>query len=222
VNSVLAASDWFRIIPSRYPTVSIFDEVTDPSDLETVLLLEAATNPRILDEAGELPLVRDSERISGPGTTPIMAAFTHTRPSRFSDGSFGVYYAGHDLPTAIAETAYHRSIFLRDAGLPNERLDMRLYRASVSGEYDDVRRRAASDPVYRANSYQASQTYGIKLYAADKVDGIVYRSVRRPAGECVAVFRPRLVRNCRVSGHLEYRFEDYRLVAAMDISARRP
>ena len=220
MKSVLRRSDWFRIIPSRYPTVGIFEEVTDPKDLETVLLIEAATNPRILDEAGEVPLVRPEDRIAGPGSTPIMASFTHTKPSRFSDGKFGVFYAGHDEATAIAETAYHRSMFLRDCKLPNERLDMRVYTATVRGQYDDIRGRAQSDALYDPKSYRVSQPYGEALYVANAVDGIVYRSVRHRAGECVCVFRPRLVERCRELRHLEYRFEDYHLVAVMDISAR--
>ncbi len=220
MRSVLRRSDWLRIIPSRYPTVGIFDEVSDPKDLETVLVLEAATNPRILDEAGEIPLVRPEDRITGPGTTPVMAAFTHTKPSRFSDGKFGVYYAGHDEATAISETAYHRSVFLRDAALPNERLDMRVYAATIRGQYDDIRGRAQSDPLYDPVSYRASQPYGERLYVGNSVDGIVYRSVRNRSGECISVFRPRLVEGCRELKHLEYRFEDYQLVAVMDISAR--
>jgi hypothetical protein len=220
VKTVLRRSDWFRIIPSRYPTVGIFEEVTDPKDLETVLLIEAATNPRILDEAGEIPLVRPEERITGPGSTPIMASFTHTKSSRFSDGRFGVFYAGHDEATAIAETAYHRSVFLRDCALPNERLDMRVYPATVRGQYDDIRGRAYGDTLYDPLSYHASQLYGEALYLANAVDGIVYRSVRHRPGECVCVFRPRLVEHCRQLRHLEYRFEDYHLVAVMDISAR--
>jgi hypothetical protein len=209
-----------RIIPSRYPVVGIFDDVADPEDLEVVLALAAATNPRILDEAGELPLVRAADRISGPGTTPIMAAFTHTRPSRFSDGSYGVYYAAADEATAIAETAYHRGRFLRDAAFPDERLDMRVYTARITGRYDDVRAVPATDTIYDPESYAASQAHAAPIYAADELDGVVAASVRRPGGQCVAAFRPRRVHDCEVVRHLEYRFADYALAAAIAIEER--
>ncbi|MDP9025784.1 MAG: RES family NAD+ phosphorylase, partial [Candidatus Eremiobacteraeota bacterium] len=104
---MVSALDWraaYRIIPSLYPEAGIFDRVVDVHDLDVVLELEAATNPRVLDEAGELAMVRPHDRIAGAGTTPVMAAFTHTMPSRFSDGSYGVFYAAHDEATAIAET----------------------------------------------------------------------------------------------------------------------
>jgi hypothetical protein len=217
VVTILAWETTYRISPSRYPSVSIFDTIADPADLEITILLEAATNPRVLDEAGELTLVRPEERISGPDTTAIMAAFTHTKPNRFTDGSFGVYYAAGDENTAITETAYHRSRFLRDARLPNERLDMRVYTASISGAYDDVRPLPTSDPLYNPDPYAHSQTYAAALHAQNKADGIVFRSVRNPAGECVAAFRPRCVTRCTILKHLEYRFKDYRLDAAVEI-----
>ncbi len=212
--------DWrsaFRIIPSLYPAVGIFDGVVNRADLDVVLELEAATNPRVLDEAGELSMVRPEDRISGPGSTPIMAAFTHTGPSRFSDGTYGVFYAAHDEPTAIAETAYHRSRFLRNAGLRSEIVQMRVYRARIDGTLTDLRKRPLSSPLYDPESYAASQRFARPLYIKNEIDGIAYRSVRRDQGECAAVFRPRRVRSCVVFRHLEYRFEDYELTAVLAV-----
>ena len=76
----------FRIIPSRFPPIGLFDRVAAPEDLEAVIELESMTNPRLRDEIGEIQLVPPDERISGPGTSIIMAAFTHLNPegSRFT------------------------------------------------------------------------------------------------------------------------------------------
>lgn len=75
------------------------------------------------DEAGDIALVAPEDRVAGPGSPPVMAAFTHTSPScpsRFSDGSYGVYYAAKRLETAIEETKHHRARLLactkEDAG----------------------------------------------------------------------------------------------------------
>ena len=96
----------YRIIPSRFPPIQLFERVADPQDLEAVFALEALTNPRLRDEVGDIRLVPPDERISGPGSSIVMAAFTYLNPqaSRFSDGSYGVFYAGRELETAIAET----------------------------------------------------------------------------------------------------------------------
>ena len=212
--------DWdpaFRIIPSIYPPIGIFDDVAEPRDLDSILALESATNPRLLTAAGALSLVRPEERLSGEGTTPIMAAFTHTKPSRFSDGSYGVYYASHDQDTAIAETAYHRLRFITDAGFQSEIVHMRVYSARVRGGYDDIRKKTRRSKLYDPNDYAYAQRYARALFEKNRVDGIVFRSVRRPEGECLAVFRPRCVSNVRVARHLQYRFEDGRFLGAMEI-----
>lgn len=77
----------YRIVPSRFPPVGLFDAVADPDDLEAVFQVEAMTNDRLRDEVGEISLVPPEDRVSGPGTTPIMAAFTHLKPDgdRFID-----------------------------------------------------------------------------------------------------------------------------------------
>ena len=95
--------------------------------------LEAMTNDRVRDETGQISLVPPEERISGPGTTPIMAAFTHLNPegSRFSDGSFGVYYCAQELDTALAEVRYHQARFLRRTAEGS----MQAANAAVSGRY---------------------------------------------------------------------------------------
>src|SRR3546814_20329988 len=95
-------SDWSSDVCS---SDLLFDKVADPADLEAVFQIEAMTNDRLRDEAGDLSLVPPEDRVAGPGTTPIMAAFTHlnTEGSRLKDGSYGVFYAGLTIATAIAD-----------------------------------------------------------------------------------------------------------------------
>ena len=131
----------YRLIPSRYPTVGLYDAIADPADLEVAFAIEALTNPRIRDEVGQLQLVPKDERVSGAGSTAIMAAFTHLNPdgSRFSDGSYGVYYAAHALDTAIAEVGHHRAVFLARTREPAIDIDMRVITATLDAELHDLR-----------------------------------------------------------------------------------
>ena len=93
-----------------------------------------------------------------------MASFTHLNPrgSRFSDGSFGVYYAASELETAIAETIFHFEEFARDSGDPMRMEDMRVLVGEGVAEFEDVaalaqpRRSQILDP----SSYAISQAYG--------------------------------------------------------------
>ncbi|MDR7062436.1 MULTISPECIES: RES family NAD+ phosphorylase [unclassified Sphingopyxis] len=208
----VTATSWspcYRIIPSRFPPIGLFEKVADPDDLEAVFQIEAMTNDRLRDEVGILALVPPEDRVSGPGTTPIMAAFTHLNPegSRFTDGSFGVFYAGHTLDTAIAETRHHRTRFLTATDEPAQEIDMRVYAIDLEASLHDIRGLADSHAhLYDPDSYIHAQGLGAELRDAGS-DGIRYQSVRHPGGECAAAFRPRLLSNCRQERHLCYMWD---------------
>ena len=196
----------YRIVPSRFPPIALFEAVADPADLDAVFQIEAMTNDRLREEAGDLALVPIEDRVSGPGTSPIMAAFTHLNPlgDRFTDGSCGVFYASLALETAIAETAWHRTRFLTATDEPAQELDMRGYAADLTADMHDIRAMRESRPdLYDPVNYATSQALARDLRGAAS-DGILYGSVRDEGGECVAVFRPRLLSNCRQERHLCY------------------
>ena len=65
----------WRIVPSRFPPVGVYDRIADPADIDALFAVEALTNPRLREEADALKLVPKEHRISGPGSTPVMAAF---------------------------------------------------------------------------------------------------------------------------------------------------
>lgn len=196
----------YRIIPSRFPPIALFEAVADPADLEAVFQIEAMTNDRLREEAGDLALVPLEDRIAGPGTSPIMAAFTHLNPEgdRFTDGSYGVFYVGLTLATAIAETRYHRARFLAATDEPAQELDMRVYAVDLDAPLHDIRgAREVLPALYHPDSYAVSQGTARRL-RDEGANGIVYESVRDAGGECAAVFRPRLLSNCRQERHLTY------------------
>ena len=196
----------WRIIPSRFPPIQLFERVTDSRDLEAVFALDALTNPRLHEEVGDLNLVLPQDRVSGPGTSVIMAPFTHPNPSgsRFSNGLFGVLYCAGDLETAIAETCYHRGRFMLSTNQPGVELDMRVYCIDLLGELHDIRGKKQELPlVYDEDDYTEAQEYGMNLRKAGS-NGIVYDSVRQIGGECAAVFRPSLLSNVRQERHLCY------------------
>lgn len=210
--------DWkpgWRIIPSRFPPIALFERVADPGDLEAVFAIEALTNPRLRDEAGDIRLVAPEDRISGPGTSIIMASFTHLNPegSRFGDGTFGVFYAANDLDTAVAETRYHRERFMRATHQGRMELDMRVYLVDLMAPLHDLRGRRNDYPlVYHPDDYAAGQQLAASLRRVG-ANGIAYDSVRRQGGECSAVFRPRFLSNCRQERHLCYVWDGHRIAS---------
>ncbi|MFY8119464.1 MAG: RES family NAD+ phosphorylase [Roseateles sp.] len=205
--------DSCRLIPSRFPPVSLFEQVATPADLDIVFAIEALGNPRLRQQVGELSLVPPAERISGPGTSAIMAAFTHLNPegSRFSDGSYGVYYAAESLETAVAEVSHHRARFLASTSEPPLELDLRCYRVMVRARLLDVRGQGGE--LHDAQSYQASQRFAREQRAAGAL-GIAYDSVRRPGGSCVALFTPRATQPpARQAEHVSLVWDGQRIAA---------
>jgi len=211
----------WRIVSSRFPPVGPFDRVTSPADLEAVFALEALTNDRLRDEVGDLGLVDPAERMSGPGTTPIMAAFTHPNPlgSRFSDGSFGVYYAAREIETAVEEARFHRGEFLRRTGEAPIRLEMRAYAADLTGRLHDLRGMEKGMPRYfdpDPRRYGPARRLGAALREGG-AQGIVYHSVRRPPGQCAAVLRPRVLAPCRQGPQLYFDWDGQAIRSVYEI-----
>jgi hypothetical protein len=198
-----------RIVPTRYPTVYLYDRVAGAEDFEALQALEAMTNDRLRDELGQIELVPREERIFGPGSGPIMAAFTHLNPqgSRFSDGSFGVFYAARDRATAVAETSHHHALFLAATREAPMHLPMRLYHVDIDARLHDLRPPDAADAdVFDADSYAASRTLGIRLRAQGSA-GVAWRSVRRPQGHCCGLFSPRGASHCVHAAYLLYAWD---------------
>ena len=222
-----AALDWptsCRLVASRYPPTGLFDAVADPADLDVVFEIEALANPRLRQEAGQLSLVPPAHRISGAGTTPIMSAFTHLNPegSRFSDGTWGVYYAASDLDTAVAEVAHHRARFLARTAEPAIDIDLRCYRVPVRATLVDLRGRRARADVLDPAGYAASQAFGRARRDAGDA-GIVHPSVRRRGGECVALFTPKAtVPPATQAEHVALRWNGTRIVEWYRKSDARP
>ena len=205
--ATLHLEDTHRLVASRYPPVGILDVVADWDDLDLLFELEAWTNDRISTELGYLHVIPRSEWVMGrPMSSVIMAAFCHPRAggSRFSGPDRGAWYAGLTLETAHAENVYHRTAELAEIGVLETRMQMRLYLANFHASFHDIRApERENEPYHHPSSYTVSQRLGRELLERDS-NGIVYRAVRHAGGECVACFRPKLVRNVRVGGHFEY------------------
>jgi hypothetical protein len=207
-----------RIIPSVFPPADLFQRVAARADLDAVHAIEDAFNPRLRTAAGGTASSAD-ERIVGPGAAYIMAAFTHLSPdgSRFSDGTFGVFYAAQREPVAIAETRYHRERFMRATHEAACELDMRVLSVTVKAPLHDLRgMRAIIPDVYRLTDYSASQLLGGVLRAGGS-NGVVYDSVRLDGGRCVGAFRPRVLSHCRERKHLRYVWDGASIASVLEI-----
>lgn len=199
-----------RLVPSRYPSVGLLDRVAAPQDLAAVYELEGWTNDRLSAELGLLHTIPPDEWVTGrPMASVVMAAFCHPRSggSRFSTEERGAWYAARTIATALSESIYHRTEELREVGGFETRVQMRVYLADFRSRFHDIREdRRGWVPLYSPTDYSASQAFGRQLLESGS-NGVVYRSVRDPGGECLACFRPAHVRHVRPGGHYEFRWD---------------
>lgn len=216
VTPPFAEIDWsesHRIIRSIYPPVFLFEDIAVPADWDLIACAEAKTNPRVRDEIGDLTLVPVERRVSGSGASIVMGAFTHCcvdRKSRFSDGSYGVWYAGDCFEVALAETIYHHERFMHRTNEAPADSQFRELKARVGGKLRDLRKRHSKQYLI-PDDYSASQTLA-RGFRNGEEDGIVYPSVRWPKGEAVALFWPDRVQLPVIQAqHLLYHWDGARV-----------
>jgi RES domain-containing protein len=212
----------WRIIASRYPPINLFERIsTDPRVWEALIEAEQLTNPRLRDESGQIQLVPPERRVAGPNASWVMAPFTHINVlgSRFSNGAYGVYYAGQHRMTAIRETAHHFARFATDSNDPPRREDMRVLVGSVDCAFDDVGSLddAIKSTILDKDSYASSQPFGAERRTNDS-DGLVYSSVRHDGGQCIAAFWPNAIGIPVQERHLQYEWDGIKVNRYFDFS----
>ena len=190
----------YRLIPSQYPPIGLFDTVATTADLEAVMELAGWTNDRLVPERlHRLPV---NEWVHGRANSSIvLAAFLHVAPGggRFNGPDLGAWYASAEVRTAAAEVAHHLRREAVARHVPEVRRVYRSYMARLDGRFRDVRGEPAlHDPL----SYEASQAFGEAERRAG-TDGIVFDSVRHKGGVNAAAFRPSKILDVVQAEHFE-------------------
>ena len=194
----------YRVIPSRFPPISVFDSVATTEDLEKVMELAGWTNDRLVPD--RLARLDKAEWVFGqPNASIVMAAFLYVPPGgmRFNSGDLEAWYEVDSVNTAVVEVAHHlrREAYARS--MPGETRTYRTYQCELTGSYLDSRgEQAARTALYDPTDYAASQTFGEAVGASDG-DGILYDSLRNAGGVNAVVHRPRNVTGIVQTLHLE-------------------
>lgn len=222
VRPPLAPMYWtyHRFINSAHPTIDLFEDIADPADWALLAAAEQKTNPRLEETIGNLDLVPLARRVSGPGSSYVMAPFTHVSldsPGRFHDGSFGAFYGADSYETAMFETIFHTELFYaKTHEEPGWIADKCELIGDIDTELDDIRSGgfgALLDP----SDYTASQAFA-RDAKADNSDGVVYPSVRNAGGNCFAAFYPDVM-DVPVQGrHISYHWDGGRIDTIKDLS----
>ncbi|MGH7105657.1 MAG: RES family NAD+ phosphorylase [Acetobacteraceae bacterium] len=171
----------YRLIPSQFPPVGLFDTAATAADLAAVMELVGWTNDRLVaDRIDRLP---QSEWLYGvPNASIVMAAFLHVAPGgmRFNGPDLGAWYAADDVRTAAAEVGHH---LRREAAARGVAMMMRTYRAytaTLLGNYLAIRGQQSTRPdVYASERYDASQKLGEQVRTS-RGAGLLYDMPQTP------------------------------------------
>lgn len=210
-KSLVRQYDTHRLIPSKYTEggASVLTRIADDDrHLADIFDLDNATNDRLVAENNLLPGIGLHELVFGvPHYRIINAAFTHAHPlgSRFNGPDRGAWYGAFDVETAQAEVAFHKTVQLAEIGRFEDDTTYDDYLADISAELHDLRGDETFADCLDPDSYVSSQALAQRLLHADAL-GIVYTSVRRPAGTCFACFRPAVVGNVRKNETWRFRW----------------
>jgi len=140
--------------------------------------------------------------------------FKNWTASRYSDGSFGIWYGADTVATSVYETVYHwKARLLRDAGF--EQMVISGDRESITGDrliygvrcdaaLVDLRPRVDGYPaLVDSESYHFTQPMGARL-KAEGHPGLISLSARC-AGDVYAVLNPDVLSNPKIQSYLTYR-----------------
>ncbi|NHZ82509.1 RES domain-containing protein [Massilia sp. CCM 8695] len=194
--------DTCRLIPSRFADVE--DSVLSPLAEDRAVLrdlfdIDNATNERLRGEYGSLPGIGVDELVFGvPNFRIINAAYTYPRPegSRFNDGERGAWYCAFEAETALAEITFHKTVEYQEIGRFDDSVTYQALIADFTSTFHDIRGVDAFTKYLDPGSYIDSQDLATQLLDSGSM-GVIYPSVRRPEGTCLACFRPALVGNVR-------------------------
>ncbi len=205
--------DVARNIVSLRQSQDLFDDLTDnPVEWLLAQTVEQAVKPP--PYRSPTPII-DRPFEDAVWFNAIIWPFKHWQLSRFSDGSFGVWYGSESIETTVCESAYHwYHGLLCDAGYEREAVvaERKVYRVACAAALLDFRKAAAEHgDLLHPTDYAFAQSIGARIHREGH-PGLLIQSVRRPAGENVVIFNPGVLSNPRHACQLTYRLEGERIV----------
>ena len=205
--------DIARNIVSLRQSQDLFDDLTnDPAEWRLAQKVEDDAKPPLY--RSQTPVIdrpfEDAEWFNAIGWP-----FRHSQASRFSNGSYGVWYGSDTVETSVHESAYHwYHGLLSDAGFESEPVvaERKVYAVTCRAALLDFRQATKEYPdLLHPSDYSFPQTAGARIHREGH-PGILIQSVRRPEGENVAVFNPGVLSKPRLKCQLTYRLSGERII----------
>lgn len=189
-----------RLVTTARLRESVLLGLVGENDLTALAEIEGATSNRLVAQSRGTSEVQSYELVYGvPHASFINAAFAYAKPrepNRFSGSDRGAWYAALDPETSMAEVKFHLTEALAATGVFEAVVEYAELYASFAGEFVDLR----EHPNHRARNPAKSIGYPAGNALADAArargfNGIIYPSVRRDGGTCIAALFPHAVQS---------------------------
>lgn len=196
--------DLYRNIVSLRVSEYLFDDLSDQAeDWQAAIALELQTKPATY--VSHTPIIhRPFEEAAWDEA--IGFPFRRWTSSRFSDGSFGVWYGADSVTTTIHETVYHwRYGLLADAGFiePGIRIERRVHLVRCDAALVDLRNAVNKYPMLvDKKDYTLTHQVGGRLHREGH-PGLATISARC-RGVVYAILNPSVLSNPRSHCYLTY------------------
>jgi hypothetical protein len=137
--------------------------------------------------------------------------FQHWQSSRYSDGSFGVWYGADSVETTVCETAYHwyHGVLLDAHGYADEAvaIERKVYNVACDALLLDLNPRVQQFPaLLHETDLTFTQQVGARL-RRESHPGLLTPSARYREGLCYVIFNPAVLSSPRVNCMLTYRLK---------------
>lgn len=171
----------YRLIPSRFPPVPVYEGLVANDRLEALVEVENRTNPRLRSESRLLDAYPDplAPRLQNWNLAPFK--YLNPEGSRFFDPTRPALELGDDRQTALAVSVARRQAFLARTGEAPIGLDMRMLRTPVRGRFFDFR--------HVSTHLDREQRWAIGASVPESADGVLFHPPERPSATCAAVLR---------------------------------
>jgi hypothetical protein len=191
-------TELYRLIPSRFPPVHVFEGLVANDRLEEVAAAECRTNPRLLAE--------DRLKETEGGSSHKLQNFNHA-PFKYINPEGSVFFPpfrpalemSDCRQTALAVAVARRERFLRRTSEPPIGLDMRLLKTPVKGRFVVL---CDVDPeTSREDRYEIGASIPVDA------DGVIFCPAERPTHRSYSVLRSAALGYTLQTSHFRFKWD---------------
>lgn len=195
----------YRLIPSRFPPVSIYEGLVANDLIDSLVEIENLTNPRLkaIQRLTEAANGAAPHRLQNWNHAPF--AYANPEGSMFFGADRPCLELAADKQTALAVSVARRQRFLARTEEPAVGLDMRMLSTPVTGVFLDLR------PLGARLSQADRRSLGETI--PHDIHGVLYTPPERVSGHCVAVLSGSVLGRTVQANHYRFLWNGARMVS---------